>query len=97
MTVPVALQVSDLDQSIRFYSQLFGSEPTYAALHYAEWMSRHTAVKFAICSRGVPQTTHKRFDVLRNAPLPERNLRKSRPTDNRVMTPDDLRCLSGLV
>jgi catechol 2,3-dioxygenase-like lactoylglutathione lyase family enzyme len=40
--------VSDLDRSIRFYSTLFGAEPTLAMADYAKWMLEDPRVNFAI-------------------------------------------------
>ncbi len=44
----VHVGVNDLDQSIRFYSTLFGSEPTVARPDYAKWMLEDPRVNFAI-------------------------------------------------
>jgi catechol 2,3-dioxygenase-like lactoylglutathione lyase family enzyme len=40
--------VTDLDQSIGFYSTLFGSEPTVVKSDYAKWMLDDPRVNFAI-------------------------------------------------
>lgn len=40
--------VSDLDHSIRFYSTLFGSQPTVVKSDYAKWMLEDPRVNFAI-------------------------------------------------
>jgi catechol 2,3-dioxygenase-like lactoylglutathione lyase family enzyme len=42
--------VTDLDQSIAFYSTLFGSEPTVLKSDYAKWMLEDPRVNFAISS-----------------------------------------------
>jgi catechol 2,3-dioxygenase-like lactoylglutathione lyase family enzyme len=44
----VHVGVSDLDQSIRFYSTLFASEPTVRKDDYAKWMLDDPRVNFAI-------------------------------------------------
>ena len=44
----VHVGVNDLDQSIRFYSTLFGSEPTVTKPDYAKWMLEDPRVNFAI-------------------------------------------------
>lgn len=44
----VHVGVDDLDQSIRFYSTLFGSEPTVTKDDYAKWMLDDPRVNFAI-------------------------------------------------
>jgi catechol 2,3-dioxygenase-like lactoylglutathione lyase family enzyme len=40
--------VSDIDQSIQFYSTLFGAEPTVTKADYAKWMLDDPSVNFAI-------------------------------------------------
>jgi catechol 2,3-dioxygenase-like lactoylglutathione lyase family enzyme len=47
----VHLRVGDLDQSIRFYSTLFGTEPSVRKLDYAKWMLDDPRVNFAISTR----------------------------------------------
>jgi catechol 2,3-dioxygenase-like lactoylglutathione lyase family enzyme len=44
----VHVGVADLDQSIRFYSTLFASEPTVVKADYAKWMLDDPRVNFAI-------------------------------------------------
>jgi len=44
----VHVGVNDLDHSIRFYSNLFGSEPTVMKEDYAKWMLEDPRVNFAI-------------------------------------------------
>jgi catechol 2,3-dioxygenase-like lactoylglutathione lyase family enzyme len=46
----VHVGVGDLDQSIRFYSTLFGAAPTVAKGDYAKWMLDDPRVNFAISS-----------------------------------------------
>ena len=48
----VHLNVADLDASIRFYSQLFASEPTVRKPDYAKWMLEDPRVNFAISDTG---------------------------------------------
>ena len=47
----VHLSVSDLAQSIRFYSTLFGAEPVRIEHDYAKWMLDDPTVNFAISTR----------------------------------------------
>jgi catechol 2,3-dioxygenase-like lactoylglutathione lyase family enzyme len=47
----VHVAVSDLERSVRFYSTLFGTEPTVAKPDYAKWMLEDPRVNFAISSR----------------------------------------------
>ena len=47
----VHVNVQDLDQSIRFYEQLFGTEPNVRKDDYAKWMLDDPRVNFAISRR----------------------------------------------
>lgn len=44
----VHVRVADLDQSVRFYSTLFGVQPTVVKPDYAKWMLEDPRVNFAI-------------------------------------------------
>jgi catechol 2,3-dioxygenase-like lactoylglutathione lyase family enzyme len=48
----VHAHVADLQQSIGFYSKLFGAEPTRVEPDYAKWMLDDPRVNFAISTRG---------------------------------------------
>jgi catechol 2,3-dioxygenase-like lactoylglutathione lyase family enzyme len=48
----VHVAVPDLAESIRFYSTLFGAEPTVTKHDYAKWMLEDPRVNFAISQRG---------------------------------------------
>lgn len=48
----VHLGVDNLEQSIGFYSRLFGAEPTVRKPDYAKWMVDDPRLNFAISSRG---------------------------------------------
>ena len=48
----VHVAVDDLAQSVRFYSTLFGAEPTVIESDYAKWMLENPRVNFAISERG---------------------------------------------
>lgn len=47
----VHVGVADLDQSIAFYSGLFGQEPTVTKPDYAKWMLEDPRVNFAISQK----------------------------------------------
>ena len=47
----VHLSVADLDESVRFYSTLFASQPTVRKGDYAKWMLDDPRVNFAISRR----------------------------------------------
>jgi catechol 2,3-dioxygenase-like lactoylglutathione lyase family enzyme len=42
------VRVSDLESSVRFYSTLFGAEPTVLKPDYAKWMLEDPRINFAI-------------------------------------------------
>lgn len=44
----VHVHVADLDANLRFYSQLFGSQPSVRRSDYAKWMLDDPALNFAI-------------------------------------------------
>ena len=48
----VHVAVDDLDQSVGFYSTLFGAGPDVAEADYAKWLLDDPRVNFAISSRG---------------------------------------------
>ncbi len=48
----IHVAVSDLAQSVGFYSQLFGAKPTVEKPDYAKWMLDDPLVNFAISQRG---------------------------------------------
>ncbi|MGD1327728.1 ArsI/CadI family heavy metal resistance metalloenzyme [Pandoraea pnomenusa] len=48
----VHVVVPSLDESVRFYSGLFGAEPTVLKGDYAKWMLEDPRVNFAISARG---------------------------------------------
>ena len=47
----VHVSVSDLDESVRFYSTLFAAGPTVRKVDYAKWMLEDPRVNFAISRR----------------------------------------------
>lgn len=50
----IHVAVADLAQSVTFYKQLFGAEPTVLKPDYAKWMLDDPRVNFAISARGIP-------------------------------------------
>jgi catechol 2,3-dioxygenase-like lactoylglutathione lyase family enzyme len=60
----VHVAVTDLEQSIRFYSGLFATPPTVRKADYAKWMLEDPRVNFAISARGVkPGVEHLGIQV----------------------------------
>lgn len=55
----VHVAVSDLNQSIGFYSAIFGEQPAVVKPDYAKWMLEDPRLNFAISSRGhAPGVNH---------------------------------------
>jgi catechol 2,3-dioxygenase-like lactoylglutathione lyase family enzyme len=48
------VSVSDLDESVRFYSTLFAAKPTVQHSDYAKWMLEDPRINFAISTRRQP-------------------------------------------
>ena len=48
----VHVSVRDLGESLRFYTALFGNEPTVSKPDYAKWMLDDPRINFAISQRG---------------------------------------------
>lgn len=70
----VHLSVADLQQSIRFYSGLFGTAPTVTQSDYAKWMLDDPRVNFAISQRGAKTgLDHLGFQVDSDEALAELN------------------------
>jgi catechol 2,3-dioxygenase-like lactoylglutathione lyase family enzyme len=60
----VHVSVKDLDASVRFYSQLFATDPTVRKPDYAKWMLEDPRVNFAISRRdGRPGVQHLGIQV----------------------------------
>jgi len=60
----VHVSVSDLAQSIRFYSELFGTAPSVRKADYAKWMLEDPRVNFSISQRGAtPGVEHLGIQV----------------------------------
>jgi lactoylglutathione lyase len=60
----VHLGVDDIADSIRFYSTLFGAEPTVRKADYAKWMVDDPRINFAISARGAEAgVNHLGFQV----------------------------------
>lgn len=48
----IHIAVKDLDQSVQFYSTLFGAKPVKLKDDYAKWMLEDPRLNFAISTRG---------------------------------------------
>jgi catechol 2,3-dioxygenase-like lactoylglutathione lyase family enzyme len=49
----VHVSVDDLDANVRFYSRVFGMQPTVLKSDYAKWMVDDPRINFAISKRGL--------------------------------------------
>lgn len=68
----IHLAVRDLPESIRFYTTLFGAEPTVSQPDYAKWQLDDPRVNFAISQRGSePGLDHLGIQVESAAELEE--------------------------
>lgn len=64
--------VKDLSQSVRFYSTLFGQEPSKLKSDYAKWMLEDPRINFAISTRtGTDGVDHLGIQVDEGAELTE--------------------------
>ena len=50
--IHIGMEVSDIDASVRFYSTLFGAQPTRREPGYAKWMLDDPRVNFSIQAQG---------------------------------------------
>lgn len=70
--IHVHVSVTDLEASIRFYSELFAAKPTVQEVDYAKWMLDDPRVNFAISRRGAaPGIQHLGIQVERPSELEE--------------------------
>jgi len=68
----VHVSVRDLSESIRFYSELFATEPSVRKRDYAKWMLEDPRVNFAISQRdGKPGVQHLGIQVEDRSELEE--------------------------
>lgn len=60
----VHVAVANLNESVRFYSKVFGAEPSVLKSDYAKWMVEDPRLNFAISSRGAqPGVNHLGLQV----------------------------------
>ena len=71
----VHLHVRDLEQSLRFYTTLFGVPPTREEKGYAKWMLEDPKVNFAISTGGTAGVSHLGIQVESEAELIEASSR----------------------
>jgi catechol 2,3-dioxygenase-like lactoylglutathione lyase family enzyme len=60
----VHVAVTNLEDSVRFYSSIFGADPTVRKPDYAKWMVEDPRINFAISARGAqPGVNHLGLQV----------------------------------
>ena len=60
----VHVAVDDLGKAVRFYSTMFGAEPTVLKSDYAKWIVEDPRINFAISARGAaPGVNHLGFQL----------------------------------
>ena len=89
----VNMRVEDIAGSVRFYSALFGSDPTILKPDYAKWMLEDPRVNFAISTHGsaAPGLDHLGIQVENEGELREVEGRLSR-TGGPVVAQGDTTC-----
>jgi len=65
--IHVSLQVKNLENSVRFYSALFGTEPTFTKPDYAKWMLEDPRINFSI-GEGVENPGIKHLGIQAETP-----------------------------
>jgi hypothetical protein len=72
----VHVSVEDLQNSIRFYSSMFGAQPSVRKDDYAKWMLEDPRVNFAISTRGdKPGVNHLGIQAESDAELKDLRVR----------------------
>jgi len=72
----IHVSVDDLQGNIRFYSSIFGAEPSVVKGDYAKWMLEDPRVNFAISTRGhKPGVNHLGIQAESDAELEELSAR----------------------
>jgi len=89
----VHVAVENLADSVRFYSDLFGTTPTVERPDYAKWMLEGPRVNFAISSRGhKPGVNHLGFQAEDATELGELAERASHASGAAVLKEDEAQC-----
>ena len=84
--------VKDLEQSVRFYSMLFGTDPAVRKPDYAKWMLEDPRVNFAISTRaGQAGIDHVGIQAENEAELEDVRARLAR-ADQAYVTQKDAAC-----
>jgi catechol 2,3-dioxygenase-like lactoylglutathione lyase family enzyme len=88
----VHVAVPDLEKGIRFYSTVFGADPSVVKPDYAKWMLEDPRVNFAISQReGAAGVNHLGFQVEDAAELTQMHSRLA-AADAGVLEEKDVSC-----
>lgn len=86
------MTVADLDRNVKFYSTLFGTEPTVRKPDYAKWMLEDPRVNFAISTRGAKAgLDHVGIQVENEAELADIHSRLAR-ADQQMLAQQETSC-----
>jgi catechol 2,3-dioxygenase-like lactoylglutathione lyase family enzyme len=89
----VHVAVENLADSVTFYSNLFGAEPSVARADYAKWMLDDPRVNFAISSRGhKPGLNHLGFQADDEQELAQLGERAERASGSKVLAEKEAAC-----
>lgn len=89
----VHVAVDNLAESIKFYAELFGAEPTVERPDYAKWMLEDPRVNFAISARGHRTgVNHLGFQADEAAELAELGERAERASESAVLKENAAQC-----
>lgn len=84
--------VENIDQNVKFYSTLFGAEPTVRKPDYAKWMLEDPRVNFAISARGAkPGLDHVGIQAENETELADIHSRLAR-ADQRMLKQEGTSC-----
>jgi hypothetical protein len=88
----VHVAVSDLQKSMRFYSAMFGAEPSVVKPDYAKWMLEDPRLNFAISQRGhAPGVNHLGMQAETDVELEDIHANLQRAND-RIVTEKGAQC-----
>jgi catechol 2,3-dioxygenase-like lactoylglutathione lyase family enzyme len=89
----VHVAVPDLQHGIRFYSTMFGAEPSVVKPDYAKWMLEDPRVNFAISQRGDRSgINHLGFQVESDAELQDLRARLEAADSGEVLAENAVSC-----
>ncbi len=89
----VHVAVENLEVSIKFYTDLFGIQPTVVRADYAKWMLEEPRINFAISARGhQPGLNHLGFQAEDSAELAELSMRAEQASGAAALKETEVEC-----